>query len=342
MTQLRALAMATVVFSLFTGCNAPSGPSQITPRAPGATRLAAAQTKDVLYVANSETAPTQSVTVYGDRPKKLLRSITDGISYPFSLAIDGSGHLYVANYRNVTEYGDEGRTLVQTISRNLHSPFQLTFDSTGNLYVLDATHINMYVNGKSRIMHTIKVRGYTIATDASNNLYVGTLTTVNVYPPGSKTPSLTISDGILHPDSLVIDSVGNLYVANGAGGTNNCGDVTVYAAGSVSALYTIVPPKDSCNPLRLALDGTGNLYVASGEDTFPGTVQVYAPGSNTPLRTIADGINGPESLGFDKSGNLYVANYNNSTVTAYAPESTSPLQTISDGITHPVALAIEY
>ena len=44
-------------------------------------------------------------------------------------------------------------------------------------------------------------------------------------------------------------------------------------------------------------------------------------------------MNGPTALGFDSSGNLYVANYLGNTVTAYAPGSSTLLMTVSNGIT---------
>jgi DNA-binding beta-propeller fold protein YncE len=94
-----------------------------------------------------------------------------------------------------------------------------------------------------------------------------------------------------------------------------------------------------------------NLYIANGG--YPAnTVTVYAPGSNSVLRTISQGVYQPQALAFDVGGNLYVANYGcfsgpscsptvPSTVTVYAPGSTSVLRTISQGVNTPAALAID-
>lgn len=75
-----------------------------------------------------------------------------------------------------------------------------------------------------------------------------------------------------------------------------------------------------------------NLYVANhGDSGLPrGSVTVYAPGTEKPLRTITDGISVPRELKFDSSGNLYVANTN--TVTVYAPGEKTPLRTYSKGL----------
>ena len=136
----------------------------------------------------------------------------------------------------------------------------------------------------------------------------------------------------------------NLYVLD-----TSTSSVTVYAPGSNTVLRTI--SRGIYDPLDLAFDGTGKLYVANGGCTGscspyrPYTVTVYAPESEKVRRTITAGINGPDALAFDSSGNLYVANWpfysGTSTVTVYAPGSKNVLRTISQGIVAPVALAFD-
>lgn len=307
---------------------------------------------DLLYVANANTYPS-TVTVYGGPKRNLVRTITDGVKEPDSLALDPSGVLYVSNvafhYNTVTVYANQGRTLVRAISRNIVSPDQVALDASGNLYVLDKRSVNEYVNGKSRVMHSIKMRnGDTMAFDAAGDLYVAlTPNAVSVFPPGSKTPSRTITDGIFDPISIAVDSSGNLYVANVFAGTEYCGksphggDVTVYAPGNDSPIYTITPSQGICFPGRLAIDGENNLYVANGPPgtEIPGSVTVYAPGGAL-LRTITDGINAPDAIVLDGRGYLYVANAYGNTVTEYGPGSTSVSQTISNGVNYPLSLAV--
>ena len=57
------------------------------------------------------------------------------------------------------------------------------------------------------------------------------------------------------------------------------------------------------------------------------------------MLTIFKGIDIPQGLALDGSGNLYVANYATSSVTVYAAGSTKVLQTISNGVSYPQALA---
>ena len=68
---------------------------------------------------------------------------------------------------------------------------------------------------------------------------------------------------------------------------------------------------------------------------------VYVAGGTSALRTISQGVNNPEDLEFDGSGNLFVANVGDNTVTVYAPGKTRVLRTISEGVNGPDALAFD-
>ena len=65
----------------------------------------------------------------------------------------------------------------------------------------------------------------------------------------------------------------------------------------------------------------------------------FAPGSTTPTATLT-GLNGPDALAFDSSGNLYVANGDGTTVSEFAPGSTTPTATLT-GLNDPEALAFD-
>ncbi|MGA8534919.1 MAG: hypothetical protein WB615_12500, partial [Candidatus Tumulicola sp.] len=90
-----------------------------------------------------------------------------------------------------------------------------------------------------------------------------------------------------------------------------------------------------------------NLYVAN---LVGDTVTVYAPGSGAVLRTISHGVNEPEVLAFDGSGDLYVANDSyryprnrGGSVTVYAPGKTRARLKIgpTQGVNVPKALAFD-
>jgi hypothetical protein len=78
------------------------------------------------------------------------------------------------------------------------------------------------------------------------------------------------------------------------------------------------------------------LFVSDNEHN---SISVYDAASKTQnppvLRKITNGLNLPNGIAVDKSGNLYVANYGTNTVTVYAPNASSPKMTLSSGLNGP-------
>jgi hypothetical protein len=60
-----------------------------------------------------------------------------------------------------------------------------------------------------------------------------------------------------------------------------------------------------------------------------------------PLRTITEGIQGPNGITTDKSGNLYVTNFLSSNLTIYAPNASTPKTTISNGLNGPFDVKVD-
>jgi len=84
------------------------------------------------------------------------------------------------------------------------------------------------------------------------------------------------------------------------------------------------------------------LFVSDNENN---RISVYNAASKTqnppPLRTITNGIVGPNGLATDKTGNLYVANYVSGTVTIYAPNASTPKTTLSNGLNGPFDVKVD-
>jgi sugar lactone lactonase YvrE len=179
-----------------------------------------------------------------------------------------------------------------------------------------------------------------VAVDSSNNLYVADecinhlVGSVTVYPPGKKSPSLTISEGINQAWSVAVDSKGNVFVVNIGNDT-----VTGYHAGQTSPFETI--PQDAfgvySQPVGIAVDASDNVWVAVDSNS---TVFEIPAGSSQPQSANLSGLNGPTGISFDASGNLYVSNFSTNSVAIYAPGSQSPIATITNGIDGPAASTV--
>lgn len=88
--------------------------------------------------------------------------------------------------------------------------------------------------------------------------------------------------------------------------------------------------------------GFDSLIAAADSGNDDVVIQTAGSDPAAPLvTTVTSGINDPIDVNFDASGNLFVANYGNSTVTIYAPPYTAPpAVTISNGINGPNQFAL--
>jgi hypothetical protein len=167
-----------------------------------------------------------------------------------------------------------------------------------------------------------------IATDALGQIYVGgspsspiTTGEVLIYAAGSTgaaTPTRTITGGLgvlYAPQSMVVDSSGQLYVLTGY---TNVDGVVVYASNANGAATPVRTIQGSLTLFAvdgeaLALDHAGTIYVATlGVGGSPAQVYAFASGLSgnvVPTRTIASTSTGSGNifaLDTDSAGNLYV------------------------------------
>lgn len=178
-------------------------------------------------------------------------------NFPVGLAIDTIGNLFVAesaNNRirkidtggNVTTYagsGSVGFSNGVASAAGLASPTAVVIDSSGNLYVTSPNHF--------------RIRK--IDTAGNVTTYAGSGTVGYSDGPAS-------GARFNNPQGLVLDSVGNLYVADKHTYTirkvDTAGNVTTYAGTGVSggSNGTVTAAK-FIGPEGLALDSAGNLFV---------------------------------------------------------------------------------
>jgi hypothetical protein len=111
-----------------------------------------------------------------------IGAITDGVSSPADVAVDGYGTLYVANETGtITIYPAGSTSPSLTISNGLEQPQGVAVDASGNVYVANR----------------------------------GTSPSIQVYEKGETTPSETITGDLIQvPTQMTFDGQGNLYVSD--------------------------------------------------------------------------------------------------------------------------------
>jgi serine/threonine protein kinase, bacterial len=189
---------------------------------------------------------------------------------------------------------------------------------------------------------------FDVAVAADGTAYVANEgnSTVTVYAPdadGNVKPVQTIAGaqtGLDVPEGVALDPLtGDIYVANGSGGSSNLGSITSYpsgANGNVLPAATIAGAATGLDqPTGIVFDAAGNLYVPNHGDS----ITVYAPGSvgdAAPEQDIAGPATGlalPWQIGLDSAPNIYVVNSQSPySITEYAAGSTgnvAPIRTIT-------------
>jgi sugar lactone lactonase YvrE len=257
------------------------------------------------------------VNAYDSGLTKVVRRIVVGAGNGSAIALDRSGTLYVLNpFYSIDEF-DRGAERPSRHIRGLHWGAAIALDSSNNLYLANCNTCQI----------SSKARRQTNGSDS-----------VTIYAPKHTKALRTIAQGVNVPQSLALDSAGNLYVAN-AGVNPNRPSVTVYAPNSTKLLRKITQGLTA--PARMAIDATGDLFVENGYSQ----ILEYAPGSTKLLRTITDAIASPQGIVVDPSGTLYVANdeqfQSRGWVSVYLSGSSTPEYRIVDGVDNPTSLAID-
>lgn len=251
-------------------------------------------------------------------------TITTDVENPTTLALDGTGNLYVGNETtsnegNVSVYAPKSGNPLRILGGITGVPKGLVADAAGRLFAVDQYRSGccqmqgtgaIYAPGAKEPQHHLKgLSGFAHSPvlDKSGNLYVGNFDIfpgwVSVYRDGQHVPSRIINKGIGLPIQLAVAPNGDLIVLNGT--FSHSYTVTVYPSGKSTPSLTITAGLRSST--GVAVDADGNIYVANGGDK-KGSITVYLKGQTTVSRSIHSGITFPAALAFDALGRLYVAN----------------------------------
>jgi len=262
---------------------------------------------------------------------------------PVAISIDGSQNVYVANNTVVQEVAFSNNA-VTTLAGSPNNPGSA--NGTGNAAQFGCDqqgtgfdYAQSGANGAAGIATTSL--GVSYVTDYCNNEIrvvtpAGVVTTLagSTNPPGAANGTGAAAQ-FWGPSGIVVDSGGNLYVAEYLNALirkiSPTGVVTTYAgqtphAGSADGAASQASFR---YPFGITADSSGNLYVADSNNdtirkitpagvvsTIAGLAAVYgaADGTGTAARFCI-----PEGIAIDSKGNLFVADTLNETIREITP-----------------------
>lgn len=224
--------------------------------------------------------------------------------YPFALATDRYGTLYVAdgcNGSDVEEFAKGSTTVKTSITDGISNPTGLAIDANNTLYVSNSpAAITVYSYGASSPEETITGNGLVdpggLAVDATGDLYVADLGADQVFelPKGSSGLTALNLQDLEEPIGVAIDqTTGLLWVTDG-----KLDEVNLYQLGSTTPIEEITGLR---YPSAVSIQNVGKPNgTAVVSDLSTDTVYAFAPGKYSPYAKLTNGIGEPVGLSIAK------------------------------------------
>ncbi len=350
--RLMCYATPGLTYSPDIGCSATPAPNETM----GAAYLIVtnpANNVSALYGLAAVSAPFgPTLAVAPDGWEMALTFAPAGAAFgaPSSIALDGSGNVFVANEGSEISPGSVSElTAASGYATGLNFapaaaafdvPSSIALDGSGNVFVgnyygnsvSELTEASSYATGLSLAPAAAVFNApQSVALDGSANVFVtnfygnsvSELTEASSYATGLNfAPS---GAGFSNPNSIALDGSGNVLVANEG---NSLSELT--AAGGYGTGLNFAPSDAAFDyPISIALDGSGNVFVASENNNSVSELTAasgYATGLNyNNSNTGSPGalFGSPISIAVDRSGNVFVANCGNESVAGSVSELTA-------------------
>lgn len=228
-------------------------------------------------------------------------SITDGIDYPFGVAVDKNGTLYVANLLggspnigSITVYPAGSTSPSLTITDGMDNPYGIGVDSMGNVFAANLGNDEMvgYSAGATSPFETVTFPRYSqvlgLGVDKKGNVWLASDSDNSVYevPAGSTSPQNAGLSALSGPTNVAFGKKDEMFVSNFGGS-----DVTVYAYGTTAPAYTITTGIEHYGPTLNGVTHSDYFFQSNQFDNVVG----YKKGATSPFSTIT-GIPDPRGI----------------------------------------------
>jgi sugar lactone lactonase YvrE len=264
-----------------------------------------------------------------------ITSIGSGFSNPQTVAVDGNGNVFVADYGNnavmeiVAMNGvASSSSMVNTVGSGFSNPFGVAVDGSGNVFVGDSAGgvvkkivaVNGVVSSSSSVVTiasgfnqsrglTVDGSGDVLVADTSNSL-LKEIVAVNGVVSATSTV-ITVGSGLSYPEGMAVDGSGNVFVADYGGSVVR---EVVAVNGMVSSSSTVnTVGSGFLNPFCVAVDASGDVFVADANNNAVKEIVAVngIVNSSSTVNTVGSGFHHPQGIVMDGSGHLIVADNSN-------------------------------
>lgn len=239
---------------------------------------------------------------------------TSTLNYPYGVAVDTRGDVYVANSglgKVLKENLSTSGYSESSIGSGLYFPASIAIDPNGNVYIADTDNnrvLKETLSGGAYTQTQISsgfLVPYGIAVDGSGNVYIadtGNNRVLKETPSGSSYVEKTIASGSNFV-AVAVDSGGNVYVTDA---NNKQVLKETYSVGTYSQSTVVAGLGE---PEGVAVDQNGNVFIADTDFSSNGVVWKETPsaGSYSQSQVYTSSI-GPLGIAVDSNDNLYVTN----------------------------------
>lgn len=282
-----------------------------------------------------------------------------GLSYPYTLAIDGSDNVWVANLGgtgSISELGPLGNAKTGSTGitgGGLNEPEGLAIDIYGNIWTTNSSGNSLTEYSSTTRTMISGSGGFTggglnspvgIAIDATGNIWVANFGGAAVSKFSSTTGQpLSVSGfsagGLSSPYGIAADTAGNIWVSN-------FNPNTITELNSSGSAYGNSPISTGGLglPEDVAVDGSGNIWVADNygqalsEFNSTGTANMNSP-------FAGGGLSNSYGIAIDGSGSVWVANSGSISSISEFSSSGSAVSGAngykSSALNYPVGLAVD-
>ena len=247
--------------------------------------------------------------------------------YPYGVAVDGSGNVYVADDFNFRVRKINTAGIISTIAGNggagysgdggpatnaeIDRPFGIAVDGSGNVYIGSQFNNLVLKVNTSGVISTLAGNG--------TGGYAG--------DGGAATAA-----ELKNPYGVAVDGSGNVYIADYGNSVirkvNTSGTISTIAGDSIAGYSGdggAATAAELAGAIGVRVDGSGNLYIADVGNsrirkvnslgiisTIAGNGTAGYSGDGGPA-TVAE-LNGPSDVAVDESGNVYIADQNDNVI----------------------------